>query len=332
VRADDPDYTFEVTWELRRNGDGNPNAEEAGLLGKQVWKNYPAAMLKSRAITQVARDACEEVLFGLHYTPEELGAEVDAEGEPVEQRAMRQYAQTAADPWATAPAAMAQKAAEGEYADVAEDAPPPEATQQQLEMIAGGLKAVRGITEYDAILAAVSQILGREIGRPDELSEAEAEQVLTTLREEQAARSKQERQASESKLAPDVKPRYASGAQLTALKKALLDLNIEERTALLAWCAAKVNRQLGAMKDLYADEAEQLLAELEPPNADNVPLMDRLTAAMRDAQTSDELADASELMWTEHEAGNLTQADVSKLQDISLKRESEIVTTGKAAA
>ena len=34
-------------------------------------------MLKSRAITQCARDACEEALFGLHYTPEELGAEVD---------------------------------------------------------------------------------------------------------------------------------------------------------------------------------------------------------------------------------------------------------------
>ena len=37
-------------------------------------------MLKSRAITQCARDACEEVLFGLHYTPEELGANVDEDG------------------------------------------------------------------------------------------------------------------------------------------------------------------------------------------------------------------------------------------------------------
>ena len=37
-------------------------------------------MLKARAITQCARDACEEALFGLHYTPEELGAEVDEDG------------------------------------------------------------------------------------------------------------------------------------------------------------------------------------------------------------------------------------------------------------
>lgn len=80
IRCDDPDYTFEVTWTLRKNGDGHPSAEEAGLLRKGTWTNYPASMLKSRAITQCARDACEEALFGLHYTPEELGAEVDEEG------------------------------------------------------------------------------------------------------------------------------------------------------------------------------------------------------------------------------------------------------------
>ena len=71
---------FEVTWTLTQNSDDNPSAEEAGLLGKDVWKKYPASMLKSRAITQCARDACEEALFGLHYTPEELGAEVDEDG------------------------------------------------------------------------------------------------------------------------------------------------------------------------------------------------------------------------------------------------------------
>jgi hypothetical protein len=80
VRSDDPDHTFSVTWTLRKEADGNPSAEEAKLLGKDIWQKYPASMLKSRAITQCARDACEEVLFGLHYTPEELGAEVDEDG------------------------------------------------------------------------------------------------------------------------------------------------------------------------------------------------------------------------------------------------------------
>ncbi|MEF3114511.1 hypothetical protein [Streptomyces chrestomyceticus] len=76
IRADDPDWTFEVTFTIE-------DARRAGLLGKDVWKKYPAAMLKARAISAVARDACEEALFGVHYTPEELGAVVDQEGNPV---------------------------------------------------------------------------------------------------------------------------------------------------------------------------------------------------------------------------------------------------------
>lgn len=80
TRSDDPKHPFTVTWTLRTQPGDNPSAELAGLLGKNTWKNYPAAMLKARAITQCARDACEEALFGLHYTPEELGAEVDEDG------------------------------------------------------------------------------------------------------------------------------------------------------------------------------------------------------------------------------------------------------------
>lgn len=69
VRSDDPDYTFRAVWTLER-------AASAGLAGKGSWKAYPEAMLKARAITEVARDACPEVLAGVAYTPEELGAEM----------------------------------------------------------------------------------------------------------------------------------------------------------------------------------------------------------------------------------------------------------------
>ncbi|MFE9064852.1 hypothetical protein [Streptomyces violaceusniger] len=102
VRSDDPDFTYEVTWELKANTNGNPNAQDAGLMNKDVWKKYPAAMLKARAISAVARDACEEVLFGLHYTPEELGANVGAEGEPMdaEVQQLRRVPAGEADPWA----------------------------------------------------------------------------------------------------------------------------------------------------------------------------------------------------------------------------------------
>jgi hypothetical protein len=78
IRSDDPKYTFEVTFTL-------DDAKTAELLDKDNWKHFGPSMLKARAITQCARDACEEALFGLHYTPEELGANVDEDGVVVDE-------------------------------------------------------------------------------------------------------------------------------------------------------------------------------------------------------------------------------------------------------
>lgn len=69
IRADDPEYTFSFTWDMKR-------AAQAGLTGKDNWKKTPAAMLQARATTECARAACQDVLFGLAYTPEELGSEL----------------------------------------------------------------------------------------------------------------------------------------------------------------------------------------------------------------------------------------------------------------
>jgi len=74
VRSDDEDFTFRAVWTRK-------DAERAGLLGKDNWVKYPRSMAKSRAITEVAREGAEEALMGVHYTPEELGAAVDANGE-----------------------------------------------------------------------------------------------------------------------------------------------------------------------------------------------------------------------------------------------------------
>lgn len=68
VRADDPDFTFRSEWTLER-------AKQAGLAGRGQWSKYPAAMLKARAISEVCRDACQEVLAGV-YTTEELDGDV----------------------------------------------------------------------------------------------------------------------------------------------------------------------------------------------------------------------------------------------------------------
>lgn len=96
IRADDPDFTFEVVWTIER-------AHAAKLTSKDTWKNFPAAMLKARAITEVARAACSEILQGTIYTPEELGANVDVDGVPVDAPVteLRRVRPGEPDPWAT---------------------------------------------------------------------------------------------------------------------------------------------------------------------------------------------------------------------------------------
>jgi hypothetical protein len=76
IRADDPDFEYTATWDMTK-------AKQANLLGKGTWKSYPGALLRARAITEVARMGASDALFGVIYTPEEVGAEVDETGEPV---------------------------------------------------------------------------------------------------------------------------------------------------------------------------------------------------------------------------------------------------------
>lgn len=72
-RADDPEFAFTCRWDMDK-------AHQAGLTKSNTWKSYPAAMLRARAISECVRMACPEVMHGTIYTPEELGAPTDAEG------------------------------------------------------------------------------------------------------------------------------------------------------------------------------------------------------------------------------------------------------------
>jgi len=72
-RADDPDFELRAAWSWDRaaavrDKNGQP------LTAKLNWRNYYPAMLKWRATTECARDACPEILLGVSYTPDELGA------------------------------------------------------------------------------------------------------------------------------------------------------------------------------------------------------------------------------------------------------------------
>lgn len=72
IRRDDPAHEHRSTWTLER-------AKQAGLLSRGAWRTYPEAMLTARAITEVVRIAASDVLLGLAYTAEELGADPDDE-------------------------------------------------------------------------------------------------------------------------------------------------------------------------------------------------------------------------------------------------------------
>lgn len=57
------------------------DAENAKLLNKSTWAQYPGAMLRARAISIMARALFADSIMGCSYTPEELGAEVNEGGE-----------------------------------------------------------------------------------------------------------------------------------------------------------------------------------------------------------------------------------------------------------
>jgi hypothetical protein len=91
VRKDDPEHPFTVTWTIERAGragllqlvDGKVRARsKADYPGP--WEKYTEAMLKARAISEVCREGATDALMGVGYVPEELGAEVNEEGELIQ--------------------------------------------------------------------------------------------------------------------------------------------------------------------------------------------------------------------------------------------------------
>lgn len=190
IRKDDADFTFESVWTLDR-------AQAAGLLGKGTWKQYPTNLLKARAITEVARDACPEVLSGVAYTAEELG---DESLEPVHGTVV-----PPADPWtAAAPDTTKHAVMDGEAisgaADPVEDArqrlgtiqgPARRhalgdqlATERQRDALEAKARKHGGYESLDAFLAeAGATILGGRLVTSDELTKAHADVLFAAFKQ-----------------------------------------------------------------------------------------------------------------------------------------------------
>lgn len=66
-----------VTWTIAE-------ARRAKLTEKDNWRNYPGDLLWARCVARGCRRFCAEVFGGPVYVPEELGADVDDQGAPID--------------------------------------------------------------------------------------------------------------------------------------------------------------------------------------------------------------------------------------------------------
>ncbi len=171
TRRDDPDYTFRAVFTLE-------DAARAGLLQRDNWHAYPAAMLKARAIAAVCREACPEALAGAAYVPDELTRAGDPphtdtvpdQAEPLTGRLTRGTGPDPDDPW-TRP----------------DPAPPPPVcgpdapvTDAQLRML-GVLCTRAGLTDRADAIELVAAVIGRPVASRSELTRGEASRVIEHL-------------------------------------------------------------------------------------------------------------------------------------------------------
>lgn len=60
------------------------DAKKAELLANPSWKKYPKNMLFARCFSDMARVMFPDCLGGISYTPEEMGAVVDEDGQVID--------------------------------------------------------------------------------------------------------------------------------------------------------------------------------------------------------------------------------------------------------
>ena len=75
---------FEGGQEVGRSKFTIADAKKAGIAGGTNWAKYPRNMTFARALSNGAKWYCADVFGGPIYTPDELGANVDAEGEIID--------------------------------------------------------------------------------------------------------------------------------------------------------------------------------------------------------------------------------------------------------
>lgn len=179
IRHDDPDFVYEARWDLAK-------ARAAGLQ-TQTWKQYPGAMLRARAITEVARMGASDALFGCIYTPEEVGAAVDADGAPIEQAGTSpmERLRTVTHPEPQADLETGE-VIDGELVED-EPAEPDTITPAQIKKL-NTVVSKLGL-DRDQKISGLRMVTGREIESSKDLTKAEAVAAIDSLEEALAGKT-----------------------------------------------------------------------------------------------------------------------------------------------
>lgn len=248
TRCDDPEFTYRAEWTIAR-------AKQANLTGKSVWKQYPAAMLKARAITEVARDACEEALMGMHYTAEELGAETDSEGTPLAATAERVATPAPQQPETPDWDGLITQA-EGD----------PDRLRELYSM-------ARGMAPNDHALAERIAAAGKAAKQAAQTAQEPASDVV------------------DAEVVPDDETPQPEGAdekptqgQLNKLHALLGDCGVTERVDKLATLSTLARRNIGSASELTKAEASTVIDAISPLAEGETPVesLDQVLAELRE--------------------------------------------------
>ena len=180
IRADDPDEPFAATWTIGQ-------ARAAGLASKDTWKAYPAAMLRSRAISEVVRMGASECVLGMDYSAEEMA---DVEARDVPKVSATSFVRAASAP-AEQPGSLTDSGHELDAADgVVEASLEPDEpaktdlTDRTRRKMFALLAKVDPDADDDTQRKGMSLVLGREITSRADLTEDDAHAVIAALQAE----------------------------------------------------------------------------------------------------------------------------------------------------
>lgn len=184
IRKDDPDAPFSATWTIEQ-------ARAAGLASKDTWKQYPAAMLRARAVSEVVRMGASEAVLGMDYSAEEMRDVEDhspaPSAKPTGMAAVRAAVQV------RSPEPVNEADDNTEDADVVEDAPKITPAQQR-KLFA--LFKQKGIGEADQ-LPGIAHIVGRQVESRTALTADEFEAVIERLKSQPDALAQDAAEAGE---------------------------------------------------------------------------------------------------------------------------------------